>query len=275
METVLARKMWRTLEPYHGMIYFAPEATAAYEALGVKGFDGYFASRAAPMGAVPAEVVIATFFNFNPDVVRHAIPAAWAAASPAELLDARLRGADAALRHALGEGLDDPGVARAAELARIAATGCTTAGRPLYAGHAGLPWPDDPHLALWHAISLLREFRGDGHIALLVAHGLSGIDALLTHGASGEVPSGLLRSTRGWGEDPWDAAIVSMRSRGWLTDSHELTFTDWGAAQRRDIEDGTDRLAAAPYLALGDEGCAELRSLVRPWSKAFAEVLFR
>ena len=92
MDTVLARKMWRTLEPYHGLVYFSPEATAAYEALGVQGFDGYFASRAAPMGAVPAEVVVATFFNFNPEVVHQAIPKAWASASPEQLLEARLAG---------------------------------------------------------------------------------------------------------------------------------------------------------------------------------------
>jgi hypothetical protein len=266
METVLARKMWRTLEPYHGMIYFAPEATAAYEALGVKGFDGYFASRAAPMGAVPAEVVIATFFNFNPDVVRHAIPAAWAAASPAELLDARLRGADAALRHALGEGLDDPGVARAAELARIAATGCTTAGRPLYAGHAGLPWPDDPHLALWHAISLLREFRGDGHIACLVEAGLDGIDALVLHAASGEVPAALLQASRRWSDDAWAASVARLHARG-IVDA-DGSFTEEGAALRQGVEDRTDLLAMPPWAALGEDGCDELRALVRPLSKA-------
>src|SRR5262245_25957470 len=128
MEPVMARKMWRTLEPYHGMVYFAPEATEAYEALGVLGFDGYFASRAAPMGAVPAEVVIATFFNFNPEVVRRAIPAAWSTTTPAALLEARLAGADGMLRRALGEEVGSAGVARAAELARTAAEGCTVAG---------------------------------------------------------------------------------------------------------------------------------------------------
>src|SRR5688572_31391483 len=136
MEPVMARKMWRTLEPYHGMIYFAPEATAAYEALGVMGFDGYFASRAAPMGAVPAEVVVATFFNFNPAIVHHAIPAAWQITTPEKLIAARFDAAGQALRRAAGELLDDPSVARAAELACAATEGCTAAGRPLYAGHA-------------------------------------------------------------------------------------------------------------------------------------------
>jgi hypothetical protein len=266
MDRVLARKMWRTLEPYHGMIYFAPEATAAYEALGVKGFDGYFASRAAPMGAVPAEVVIATFFNFHPDVVRHAIPAAWSATTPAQLLEARLVGADAALRRACGELLDAPGLARAAELARTATDGCTVPGRPLFAGHASLPWPEPPHLVLWHAISLLREFRGDGHIACLVEAGLDGIDALLLHAASGEVPRAALQGSRRWSDAEWDAAVARLAARGVL--QADGSFTEQGAALRQSIEDRTDELALAPWKVLGEEACDELRALVRPLSKA-------
>jgi hypothetical protein len=266
MDSLMARKMWRTLEPYHGLIYFAPEATSAYEALGVTGFSGYFASRAAPMGAVPAEVVIATFFNFNPEVVHAAIPAAWSAATPARLLEARLAGADAALRRAAGDLLDDPGVARAAELARVATGGCTTAGRPLYAGHASLPWPDAPHLALWHAVSLLREFRGDGHVACLVDAGLDGIDALVLHAASGEVPRSVLQASRRWDDSAWEASVGRLSARGIV--SPDGSFTEAGTALRQHIEDRTDALAMAPWEALGAEGCDELRNLVRPLSKA-------
>ncbi|MGK2949205.1 MAG: SCO6745 family protein [Acidimicrobiales bacterium] len=266
MEPVMARKMWRTLEPYHGLIYFAPEATAAYEALGVAGFNGYFASRAAPMGAVPAEVVMATFFNFNPAVVRQAIPSAWDATTPERLLEARLAAADAALRRATGSPLDGPEVARAAELARLASEGCTAAGRPLYAAHASLPWPDPPHLALWHAISLLREFRGDGHIACLVEGGLDGVDALVLHAASGEVPRAALQSSRSWADDDWDASVASLQARGLV--AADGTFTGAGSSLRRHIEDRTDALALAPWAHLGEEGCDELRSLVRPLSKA-------
>jgi hypothetical protein len=269
MEPVMARKMWRTLEPYHGLIYFAPEATAAYEALGVIGFDGYFASRAAPMGPVPAEVVIATFFNFNPEVVRHAIPAAWTAASPTDLLAARLGAADAALRRATGDLLADAGVGRAAELARTATAGCTAAGRPLYAAHAALPWPDAPHLALWHGITLLREFRGDGHIACLVEADLEGVDALVLHAASGEVPRAALQTSRHWTDAAWEASVAKLTARG-IVDG-DGAFTEAGAALRQHIEDRTDALALAPWDALGVEGCDELRSLVRPLSKAIVE----
>lgn len=265
----MARKMWRTLEPYHGLIYFAPEATAAYEALGVHGFDGYFASRAAPMGAVPAEVVIATFFNFNPEIVHQAIPSAWEAATPAQLLDARLGAADVALRRAAGELLDGPGVGRAAGLARTAADACTMAGRPLYAGHAGLSWPEAPHLSLWHSITLLREFRGDGHIACLVDAGLDGLDALIFHAASGEVPRAALQTSRAWSDEAWEVAVATLQVRGFV--DGDGTFTEAGAALRQHIEDRTDGLALAPWAALGEEGCDELRSLVRPLSKAIVE----
>jgi hypothetical protein len=275
---LLARKTWRTVEPLHGMIYFVREGVEAYAALGIQGRTGYFASRSAAMGAVSAEVVKATFFNFNPALVSAAIPAAWSITTPDALLAARLAAVDKACRRLLGDdviGSDE--VRRAAALARTAAeeASARVEGRPLAAGHAGLPWPDDAHLVLWHAQSILREFRGDGHIALLVTRGLGGLDALITHAASGEVPADLLRTTRGWPEEDWDAAVDSMRSRGWITSDKEITFSAWGATQRREIEEQTDELASAPYAALGDEGCSELRTLVRPWSKIFSDVLFR
>jgi hypothetical protein len=273
-----ARKTWRTVEPLHGMIYFVPEAAVAYESLGITGRDGYFASRAAPMGAVSAEVVVSTFFNFNPELVHAAIPRAWTITTPEALVAARLSAVDGAFRRLLGaEVVQSPEMRRAAELARWLAEEASVhiEGRPLCAGHAQLPWPEVPHLILWHAQSILREYRGDAHVALLVTHGLTGIDALLTHAAAGDVPAHLLRSTRGWSHQEWDAAIASIRARGWLDDSEELTFTEWGAARRQEIEDRTDDLAASPYAALGEEGCAELRTLTRPWSRTFSEVLFR
>ncbi len=274
----LARKTWRTMEPLHGMIYFVPEAAEAYGALGVTGRDGYFASRAAPMGAVSAEVVISTFFNFNPELVHAAIPRAWESTTPDALVAARFDAVDGAFLRIVGDDVVSSGeMRRAAELARAMAEDASTRieGRPLCAGHAQVPWPDAPHLVLWHAQSILREYRGDAHIALLLTHGLSGIDALLTHAAAGDVAAALLRSTRGWPDEDWDTAADSMRMRGWLAEGDDLTFTAWGADQRREIEAQTDRLAAHPYASLGEEGCAEIRALTRPWSKMFSEVLFR
>ncbi len=271
-----ARKTWRTLEPLHGMVYFAPEAADAYARLGVAGRAGYFASRAAPMGAVTADVVVSTFFNFNPALVHAAIPAAWEAASPADLVAARFEAVDATFRRVLGEGVvASEEMRRAAQLARTAAEVAVLGleGRPLAAGHADVPWPSEPHLVLWHASSVLREFRGDGHVALLVAFGLSGPEALVSHAAAGDVPADVLRTTRGWSREAWDAAAAALRTRGWLERDDELRFTQSGAERRRAIEEGTDELAAAPFDALGEEACKELRTLVRPWSAAFARLL--
>jgi hypothetical protein len=146
MSPVVARKTWRTLEPIHGFIYFAPEAVDAYAALGVTGRSGYFASRSAPMGAVPAEVVIATFFNFDPGLVRHAMDGVWGIVTPAALLEARLSAAGAMLRRTLGDLASTPELEEAAGIARTAAEEAALhlAGKPLFAGHATLPWPDEP-----------------------------------------------------------------------------------------------------------------------------------
>jgi hypothetical protein len=270
MEPVVSRKTWRTLEVYHGAVYFAGEPRDEYAALGITDrMMGYFGSRAAPMGAVPAEVVIATFFNFHPKLVSDRVPAVWDIASPAEILAARLRGADAMLHRILGDAIGSPELERAAELARTAAGGCRPEGRPLYAGHASLPWPDGSHLVLWHAISLLREFRGDGHIAAMTAEGMDGCEALVTHGVAGDVPSATLKMSRQWPDDEWNAAVDRLRGRGWLDANG--AFTDLGRDSRQAIEDTTDRLALPAWEAIGEEACNELRALVRPYSKAIVE----
>ena len=270
LEPIVARKTWRTVEPLHGMIYFAPEAAQHYAALGLNDRSGYFASRSAPMGRVGADVVIATFFNFSPSLVRTAMTGVWETTSPEAVLRARLEAADAALRRVLGDALGSPGVTRAAHLARIAAeaAGERPHGRPLFAGHASLSWPDEDHLVLWHAQSLLREYRGDGHVAALCCAGLSGAEALVIHAATGEVSVAALRSTRAWPDDEWDEAVEAVRSRGWLAEGSALALSPAGAAHRREVEDLTDALAIHPYAVLGEEGCDELRSLARPLSQA-------
>ena len=273
MDPMIARRTWRTVEPIHGMIYFSAEAAAEYEALGLTDRMGYFASRAAPMGTVPAEVVIATFYNFRPELVRASIPEAWNRATRDEILDARRRGADAALRRSLSHAVDSPELAEAANLARRAAhTACDHLdGRPLFAGHASLPWPDQPHLVLWHAQTLLREFRGDGHIAALVAAGLTGLEAAITHVALGEVPAAVLASTRAWPDDEWQAGADELRSRGLLEPGAELALTEVGRAQRQWIEDATDAAAVVAYEPIGEAGCAQLRALARPFSTAIVD----
>jgi Helix-turn-helix family len=255
------------------MIYFVPEAGAAYEAIGLTGRRmGYFASRAAAMGAVPAEVVIATFFNFHPALVRRSIPLAWEHATPADILAARLDAADAALRRVLGSAINSDDMREAAALARDAAAGCFPEGRPLYAGHAALPWPDAPHLVLWHAQTLLREFRGDGHIAAMVTEGITGPEALVIHGATGEVPNEALQQSRAWPDDEWNAATESVRARGWLASNG--TLTPAGQKSRQWVEDRTDELMLVCWERIGEDECARLRELVRPFSRAIASDAF-
>jgi hypothetical protein len=257
--------MWLLTEPYHALVYFAPEAREELDAAGMKGFwMGYFASRAAAMGHVAAPVVTATFFNFHPTMVQRAIPDAWGLALPTELLEARLRGADRALQRICGdEVLDSPEIEEAAELAARAAEVCGAQpqGRPLGAAHADVTLADEPHLVLWQALTALREWRGDGHIAALVAAGVGAPECHLLLAARGTVPAEVLRTSRQWSEADWAEALDGLRTRGWL--DGEGAFTDEGRAVSDGVETLTDDLAMAPWEALGAEGCERLASLLQ------------
>ena len=269
----IARKCWRTLEPYHGMIYFVPEAAEHYDRVGATGPSGYFGSRSAAMGAVGPMVVQASFFNFHPALVRRGMDGLWDRVSPTEMLEARYAAADAALRRLLGDEVGSPAVAEAVSILQPAVeTACLhPEGRALFAGHCEVTAPDAPHLALWHAITLLREFRGDGHVATLVDAGLRGVEALVLHGASGEVPLSVLRESRAWPENEWDSAVDGMQSRG-LVEGEGLTSL--GAELRARIEDRTDELAAPAWQALETDDADRVREIVRPWSRTIAATAF-
>lgn len=275
MDAIIARKTWRTPEPVHTVIYFAPEAAEAYEALGVSDVRaGYFGSRSAALGIVPPDVVIATFFNFHPELVRRGVAAAWSATVPEKMLAARLHSADLALRRILGGAVRSPEMEEAADLAQRAALAAVERpeGRPLFAAHATLPWPDGgPHLTLWHAQTLLREFRGDGHIAALVVEGIRNVEALILHAATGELSPGALQGSRAWPPDEWGAAVADLRRRSLLTNDEPLTLTAAGRAHRQWVEDRTDLAALPAYEPLGEDGCQRLRELTRPFSRAIVD----
>jgi len=258
------------------MVYFAPEPAEEYAGLGLAGTEGYFASRSAPLGAASAELVIATFYNFNPELVRRAIPRAWSLASPEEILAARLRGVDRALRTMLGSDVESAEIVEASGIARDAAEAAAQRpeGRPLFAAHAALPWPTDAHLVLWHAQSLLREYRGDGHIAALVVHQLGPVEALLLHAASGDVAGPTLQATRAWGDSAWAESLATLQGRGVLSEGDDLVLTDAGVELHSQIEDLTDELAVLPYEAIGEDGSARLRQLVRPYSQTVARLAY-
>lgn len=258
----MSRRCHDAISPVHAAVYFAPEWGAALAELGLEpGPMAYFAGRAAPLGAVGAGAVTATFANFShAHVVRH-LPAAWAVTTPESVLAARLRGADGTLRRLLGaEVLGSKEMAEAAALAVRAAEGGHREARALYAANADLPVPGEPHLALWHAATLLREHRGDGHVAALAVAGLSGIEAIVLHNATGTAArSTLLKRTRGWSDGQWAAARDQLRGRGLLDGAGEIT--EAGVALRGEVEALTDRLDAAPYEHLGPAGTARLTEL--------------
>jgi hypothetical protein len=263
--------MWIRLETYHAVTYFTKESRSAVAALGVKGgWMGYFAMRAAPLGAVPPEVIVSAFYNFHPSLVSRAIPEAWHLAEPTVYLAARLAGADIALRGLLGdETLASAELAEAAELAVRAAAAAPTAGRPMAVANSLLPMPEQPHLALWQAATVLRESRGDGHVAALVAADLDPCETLVLFAAERGMDPGYLRTARRWSEEDWRSATDRLAERGLLTGSAELTES--GERLRHDVEHRTDRAASMPWRVLGQADSDRLAELMTPISLRIAQ----
>jgi len=252
-----SRKAWADLEAIHVVGYFAEQSTAAYVELGLHPQLSYFAARSAAFGEASPELTVATFYNFAPWLVHAALPAAWQSASPDQVLEARLQGVGRALRSVLG----DPDVTEALTLARRVCDDLSPAGRPLYAAHAALPWPEDDLLALWHAATLVREHRGDGHIAVLQLAALDPVEATVVGGLWAQTTS-FLRKTRGWSDEEYAGAEDRLRDRGWLDADGALTAE--GTAQRQQVEDRTDALAVEAWAGIGVEGATRLHELLGP-----------
>jgi hypothetical protein len=245
----VARRLSRLVEPIHLVTYLCEEPDEALMALGLRNtWDCYFAGRAAPLGRVSAEVVHAVFYNFaDGEVARH-IPRVWDKATPSAALAAREQGSVAALRRILGDLASAPGIARAAELATKAASGLPTEGRILYAALRTLPVPEEPLARLWHAATLLREHRGDGHIAALVTEGIGGTEAHVLHALSQDMPAEKYGRIHHLPAQQLSAVIERMRDRGLIDVSGWLS--DAGRACKERIESLTDDLAAPAYEQL-------------------------
>ena len=265
---MLARRIWRRLEPYHAITYFAPESRAAWDAVGMKGFwMGYFASRAAAMGPVGPKLVTATFYNFHPSRVERAVPDCWNITTPTAVQRARLDGMVNAISAATD--IDLEAVSLLAPLARaMAEAAChDIGGRPLFAAHAEQPWPEDgAALQAWWAATLIREHRGDGHIAALVDAGVAPCEALVLQSTYGAVPRVVLQVSRNWPDDEWDGAVAALVERGLL--NADGSGNDRGREGLAAIERRTDELATRPLEIIGFDAAAALAEAALPVAQA-------
>ncbi|MGW3275377.1 SCO6745 family protein [Streptomyces kronopolitis] len=260
----VARRMWHLLEPLHSTLYFAPEARRVAAGLGLdvaSRWPRYFAWRTAPLGAAGPELVAATYYTFSPRMIARYLPRIWTAADPAKVLDARLLAVDRALTTLIGGRLSAAQLAEAARLARQAAENAGAAARPLAAANRDLPWPDAPHLTLWQAATILREHRGDGHLAALLTCGLDPCEALVSFAAIGAAPAADFVG-RGWSAQEWSDARHRLAARGWI--APDGTATERARTEREAIERTTDRLAAGPWRALGHSRAERLAQLLTP-----------
>jgi hypothetical protein len=267
-----ARRMWTLYEPFHGITYFGPQARAATDALGcLGGWMGYFGMRAAPLGAVPPEIVAATFYNFKLDRIARAIPTAWTIATPEQFLAARFAAADATLRAVFGDDVVGDEMIEASQLAQRAALAAPIAGRPLAAANVVVPWPDPPHLVLFHAATILRESRGDGHVAALLAGGLDPVETLVAFAADrGVADQQGWEHWRGWNADDWAAAQRRLRDRGLLDKENRITAD--GSRARHDVETRTDAAAELPWRVLGNAGTERLAVLLTGFLRRIVDV---
>jgi hypothetical protein len=246
----VARRMFDLVEPIGMVPYIADESDEALMALGLRNpWDAYFAGRAAPFGpTVPAEVVHAVFYNFAPGEVARHLPRIWDLTTPEAALAARERGCVAGMRRILGELADGPAVTRAGELLLRAATSAPVEGRALFAALRAVPVPQEPVARLWHAATLLREHRGDGHTVALMAEGIGGTEAHVLHALSVDMPAHEFGRVHHLPAAQLAAVVDGMRARGLVGADGWLTAA--GRAAKERVEELTDRLAEAPYRAL-------------------------
>ena len=279
-----ARSMWTLYEPIHAVTYFAPEARSAYEQAGLRGFwRGYFAGRAAPLGAASAAVVAASFFNFAPAFVARAIPGVWDLITPDEALRVRMAGATEALGRLLAGREAD--AAAAADLLWRAIGELDFSGRVLAAADAALPVPGSGSSGssgasgasgswalarLWQAATVLREHRGDGHFAALAAADIDGCQAVALRCCL-DLRREDLQPVRGWTDEAWDDALARLAGRGWVGPDGELTSA--GREAHAGVEDATDRAASRPWARLSPEVTAEIVAVLTPVAQACAKAL--
>ena len=270
-----ARRLRNGVEPIAAGVYFAPEAHAAYVALGFDGSpvtqDGvarpelkaYCTSRGACMGQVTGEVVASAFGCFNPRIVAGAVEAGWQITSRQAILEARERASTAMLRRVLGDRPE--GLERVTKILRRAADAAPWEGRPIFGGLRSLGYPGTPLGDLWRAADLLREHRGDSHVIAWAVGGADAVEILLLTEQWWGVPARSYTPSRGWTAADMDAGFERLEQRGLMTDDERLT--DAGRAFREEVEVRTDMLERPVVEALGDD-VDELFDHLDAWGEA-------
>jgi len=256
-----ATRLGATTGVVHSFIYFTPEAAEEYNKVGLPAEAHYFGSRAAALGAVSADLVIATFYNFKPANVRPAIAAAWSSADPEEIQQARMTAAGQVLAVFAGD-VDDAAVAEATSLAAKMVADMTYEGRSLAAANQSVALPSDPFARLWQLITVIREWRGDAHIGALIAADIDAVEALVLHVATGAFPAKVAKATRGWTEEEWHAGIERLAGRDLVRDNGELTAH--GAEYREAIEHRTNDICRRQVETIGDDATLRLIELLEP-----------
>jgi hypothetical protein len=257
----IARRMWGRIEAFHTLHYFAPTVFEAHAGIGLEDrMVAYTASRSAPLGPIGPEPVTAMFYGFSPAMIAHALPFAWSVASPATVLQTSFDALGALLRDILSGA--EAEVARAAELMRELALLHPIVGRPLAAAWSGVPGHEDPAVRLWQAGTVIRESRGDGHLACLIDAQLDGVECHLIARGDSEKLRAILGAMRGIAGPEWDAAVGRLSARGLMTPDGALT--DAGTDLRDHVEARTDALAAPPWAAFGQDATMQLEETMEP-----------
>jgi len=257
------RALWTLFEPIHAVTYFSPEAREAFADIGVTRYwDGYFAGRAAPLGAVTSAPVVAIFSGFAPFLVDRVLPAVWSTVTVDRVLDARSRGAAATLRNLVP---DERSVAEAADVLAHAAARIDTIGRPLAAANKALSVESDPYRRLWQASATLREHRGDGHVIALVEGGIAGISSIVLRSPV-DLDATSVRKARGWTEEQWAAEVDDLTVRGLLTGLGEISEKGRRALDR--AEHMTNKLAVLPWSGMTDDKITGVARILAPIARA-------
>lgn len=252
-----ARRLRDAIEPFHGLCYYIEDTKERYLELGLHPWSSYFGQRAAPMGAVSAEVVTATFYGFSPGLVAKSVPSVWDHLSPVDAWRDRVESVSRALNRLLQPAPDPDEMAHGIDVATQMVAGFANPGHPLGSAHAAMELPEDPVPRLWGLVTALREYRGDGHVAALTVRGVGPVESMLTAGSFSNLSLRFHRRARGWNEDEWDAAAQRARAVGWI--DAEGSLTQAGIDLRLELEEHTD---AATEHAISAVVPAELEFLI-------------